>query len=274
MEQIYKYRSFSASIASGYKLFRSNIRTILYKSWIEAVAFSFFFGLSLVMMALHLKAALACTVVALLVSIVFWNGRLFQLIDGGSPKDKLWRAARALVVAILFAALPIIGIPLINVMMEIMLEERPKIGKALKTGSCHWGYLFLTLLMSGLIMMALSMVLAIPLYICIYGLVSNHLGMMAGDPSGLPASFPVILFFVGLLTAFIFLFAQLWQTYAFAYAHGAILTREQRRIEEKKLERDEESEEPINEERNDRMLEDEKKKKNRTDNNQGKIQAL
>lgn len=233
MEQIYKYRSFSASIASGYKLFRANLRTILYKSWIEAVSFALLFGLTLVMAALELKAAFVCAALALLVSTVFWNGRLFQLIDGGTPKDKLWRAARAVVVGILFMLLPFIGIPLLNVMMEIMLEEHPKVGKALKTGFKHWGYLFLTLLMSGLIMMALSLVLAIPLYICIYGIISNHLGMLAGDPSGLPASFPVILFFVGMLTAFIFLFAQLWQTYAFAYAHGAILSREEYRAKEK-----------------------------------------
>ena len=241
MEQIYKYRSFSASIASGYKLFRANLRTILYKSWIEAVSFALLFGLTLVMTALELKAAFVCAALALLVSTVFWNGRLFQLIDGGTPKDKLWRAARAVVVGILFMLLPFIGIPLLNVMMEIMLEEHPKVGKALKTGFKHWGYLFLTLLMSGLIMMALSLVLAIPLYICIYGIISNHLGMLAGDPSGLPASFPVILFFVGMLTAFIFLFAQLWQTYAFAYAHGAILSREEYRAKEKEEEKAEDT---------------------------------
>ncbi len=241
MEQIYKYRSFSASIASGYKLFRANLRTILYKSWIEAVSFALLFGLTLVMAALELKAAFVCAALALLVSTVFWNGRLFQLIDGGTPKDKLWRAARAVVVGILFMLLPFIGIPLLNVMMEIMLEEHPKVGKALKTGFKHWGYLFLTLLMSGLIMMALSLVLAIPLYICIYGIISNHLGMLAGDPSGLPASFPVILFFVGMLTAFIFLFAQLWQTYAFAYAHGAILSREEYRAKEKEEEKAEDT---------------------------------
>lgn len=241
MEQIYKYRSFSASIASGYKLFRANLRTILYKSWIEAVSFALLFGLTLVMAALELKAAFVCAALALLVSTVFWNGRLFQLIDGGTPKDKLWRAARAVVVGILFMLLPFIGIPLLNVMMEIMLEEHPKVGKALKTGFKHWGYLFLTLLMSGLIMMALSLVLAIPLYICIYGIISNHLGMLAGDPSGLPASFPVILFFVGMLTAFIFLFAQLWQTYAFAYAHGAILYREEYRAKEKEEEKAEDT---------------------------------
>ncbi len=241
MEQIYKYRSFSASIASGYKLFRANLRTILYKSWIEAVSFALLFGLTLVMAALELKAAFVCAALALLVSTVFWNGRLFQLIDGGTPKDKLWRAARAVVVGILFMLLPFIGIPLLNVMMEIMLEEHPKVGKALKTGFKHWGYLFLTLLMSGLIMMALSLVLAIPLYICIYGIISNHLGMLAGDPSGLPASFPVILFFVGMLTAFIFLFAQLWQTYAFAYAHGAILSREEYRAKEKEEEKAEDA---------------------------------
>lgn len=241
MEQIYKYKSFSASIASGYKLFRANLRTILYKSWIEAVSFALLFGLTLVMTALELKAAFVCAALALLVSTVFWNGRLFQLIDGGTPKDKLWRAARAVVVGILFMLLPFIGIPLLNVMMEIMLEEHPKVGKALKTGFKHWGYLFLTLLMSGLIMMALSMVLAIPLYICIYGIISNHLGMLAGDPSGLPASFPVILFFVGMLTAFIFLFAQLWQTYAFAYAHGAILSREEYRAKEKEEEKAEDT---------------------------------
>lgn len=241
MEQIYKYRSFSASIASGYKLFRANLRTILYKSWIEAVSFALLFGLTLVMAALELKAAFVCAALALLVSTVFWNGRLFQLIDGGTPKDKLWRAARAVVVGILFMLLPFIGIPLLNVMMEIMLEEHPKVGKALKTGFKHWGYLFLTLLMSGLIMMALSLVLAIPLYICIYGIISNHLGILAGDPSGLPASFPVILFFVGMLTAFIFLFAQLWQTYAFAYAHGAILSREEYRAKEKEEEKAEDT---------------------------------
>ena len=241
MEQIYKYRSFSASIASGYKLFRANLRTILYKSWIEAVSFALLFGLTLVMAALELKAAFVCAALTLLVSTVFWNGRLFQLIDGGTPKDKLWRAARAVVVGILFMLLPFIGIPLLNVMMEIMLEEHPKVGKALKTGFKHWGYLFLTLLMSGLIMMALSLVLAIPLYICIYGIISNHLGMLAGDPSGLPASFPVILFFVGMLTAFIFLFAQLWQTYAFAYAHGAILSREEYRAKEKEEEKAEDT---------------------------------
>lgn len=241
MEQIYKYRSFSASIASGYKLFRANLRTILYKSWIEAVSFALLFGLTLVMAALELKAAFVCAALALLVSTVFWNGRLFQLIDGGTPKDKLWRAARAVVVGILFMLLPFIGIPLLNVIMEIMLEEHPKVGRALKTGFKHWGYLFLTLLMSGLIMMALSLVLAIPLYICIYGIISNHLGMLAGDPSGLPASFPVILFFVGMLTAFIFLFAQLWQTYAFAYAHGAILSREEYRAKEKEEEKAEDA---------------------------------
>lgn len=241
MEQIYKYRSFSASIASGYKLFRANLRTILYKSWIEAVSFALLFGLTLVMAALELKAAFVCAALALLVSTVFWNGRLFQLIDGGTPKDKLWRAARAVVIGILFTLLPLIGIPLLNVIMEIMLEEHPKVGRALKTGFKHWGYLFLTLLMSGLIMMALSLVLAIPLYICIYGIISNHLGMLAGDPSGLPASFPVILFFVGMLTAFIFLFAQLWQTYAFAYAHGAILSREEYRAKEKEEEKAEDT---------------------------------
>lgn len=241
MEQIYKYRSFSASIASGYKLFRANLRTILYKSWIEAVSFALLFGLTLVMAALELKAAFVCAALALLVSTVFWNGRLFQLIDGGTPKDKLWRAARAVVIGILFMLLPFIGIPLLNVMMEIMLEEHPKVGEALKTGFKHWGYLFLTLLMSGLIMMALSLVLAIPLYICIYGIISNHLGMLAGDPSGLPASFPVILFFVGMLTAFIFLFAQLWQTYAFAYAHGAIFSREEYRAKEKEEEKAEDT---------------------------------
>lgn len=241
MEQIYKYRSFSASIASGYKLFRANLRTILYKSWIEAVSFAILFGLTLVMAALELKVAFVCVTLALLVSTVFWNGRLFQLIDGGTPKDKLWRAARAVVIGILFMLLPLIGIPLLNVMMEIMLEEHPKVGRALKTGFKHWGYLFLTLLMSGLIMMALSLVLAIPLYICIYGIISNHLGMLAGDPSGLPASFPVILFFVGMLTAFIFLFAQLWQTYAFAYAHGAILSREEYRTKEKEKEKAEDA---------------------------------
>lgn len=233
MEQIYKYRSFSASIASGYKLFRSNIKTILFKSWIEAIVFGVINGLALTLLALHMKAAFICSLVALLIASIFWNGRVFLLIDGGKAADKLWRATKATLVFILFSLLPLIGVPLINVVMEIMLEEKPKPGRAIITGFRHWGYLFLTLFMSCLIMSALSLILGIPLYICLYGLISDSLGLISGDPSGLPAAFPAILFFVGTFTGFIFLFVQLWQTYALAYAHGAILTREQRRKEEK-----------------------------------------
>lgn len=226
MDQIYKYRSFSASLASGYKLFRANIRVILVKSWIEAIAFGVILGLVLVAFAFHNPVALAVSLLALVVSTIFWNGRLFQLIDGGKPKDKLWRATRATLWSIPFWALPLLGIPFINVVMETMLEENPHPGMALKTGFRHWGYLFSILVLSCIIMVAISLVLCIPLYICVYGLIADYNGVQYGDPSGLPSAFALILFFVGALTGFVFLFAQLWQTYAIAYAHGAILTRD------------------------------------------------
>lgn len=229
MDQIYKYRSFSASIASGYKLFRSNIRTILAKSWIEALVMGIVFGLLLV--ATYLKSIVGIVVagIAFIVAFVFWVERLFVLIDGGKTWDKLRRSAIMTVISVFFLALPLIGVPIVNVMMEVMLEEHPKPLRALATGFRHWGYLFLMLLMSGMIMALLSAVICIPLYICLYGLVGNYMGMMAGDPSGLPESFPVILFFVGTLTMFVMVFVQIWQTYALAYAHGAILTRDNRK---------------------------------------------
>lgn len=226
MEQIYKYRSFSASIASGYKLFRANIRTILYRSWIEAIVFGVLLGLLLVSLAYRNTLFIGITSFALVVSTIFWNGRLFQLIDGGKAKDKLWRATKATLWSIPFWLIPLLGIPFINVVMETMLEDKPSVPRAIKTGFRHWGYLFSTLLMSCIIMLVLSLVLCVPLYICVYGLIKNYYGVEYGDPSGLPDSFPLILFFVGALTGFIFLFLQLWQTYAIAYAHGAILTRD------------------------------------------------
>lgn len=229
MEQIYKYRSFSASIASGYKLFRSNIRTILAKSWIEALAMGITFGLLLVGCYKASALGICLAAVAFVVALVFWIERLFVLIDGGTLKDKLWRAAVTTVVGVLFLTLPLIGAPLINVMMEIMLEEHPKPLKALATGFKHWGYLFLMLLMSGMIMAILIAVICIPLNISIYGLIVDHIGTVAGDPSGLPSTFPIILFFVGTLTMFVMVFVQIWQTYAIAYSHGAILTRDNRK---------------------------------------------
>lgn len=227
MEQIYKYRSFSASIASGYKLFRSNIRTILVRSWIEAIAFGVLLGLLLVSFSYHNYIVEGACVFALIVSTIFWNGRLFQLIDGGKASDKLLRATKATLWSIPFWLIPLLGVPFINVVMETMLEEKPQSLKALKTGFRHWGYLFCTLLMSCIIIIALSLVLCIPLYICIYSLFANQIGMEGGDPSGLPSSFPWILFLVGAITGFMFLFVQLWQTYAIAFAHGAIRTRDE-----------------------------------------------
>lgn len=233
MEQIYKYRSFSASIASGYKLFRSNIRTILTKSWIEAIGVGVVVGLALMFIALRLNVAFYCALAALVIALILWNARLFQLIDGGKWAEKFRRSIGAMVATLLFTALPLVGIPLMNTAMETMLEEKPSLKGSLATGFRHWGYLLLTLLISGLIMFLLSLVICVPLYICLYALFANQIGIESGDPDGLPSSFPMILFFVGMLTSVIWIFVQLWQTYALAYAHGAILDRDRRKKEMK-----------------------------------------
>lgn len=230
MEQIYKYRSFPACIASGYKLYHTNIRTILFKSWVEGVAFGLLFGLLLGAIALRASLwVIVVLVLGLLVATVFWVGRLFHLIDGGEPKRKLVQASKAVLVGIPFTLLPLVGIPLANVILELMLEEKPHPGRALLTGLKHWGYLFYTLFISSIIMLLLALVVSIPLNISLYALYANHTGMATGDPNGLPAAFPLLLVFVGMLTSFVMLFVQVWQTFALAYAHGAIYTRDQRK---------------------------------------------
>lgn len=249
MEHINKNRSFSACIREGYKLFRENMRNILISTWKQLTLTGVFFA-SLMMALIYtdyiwLQGFLA---VLSLESLVLFKARVFDMID---YRPYLWNILRMELVCVLAVAvlaifclaakvssitpafpfliatvtlvlLFIVALPLLNVGLDLMMEEKTHPWKAYKTGFRRWGFLFLTVLLSAMICGVVFGIVTTPLAIAVFSATSNQAGIAAGDPSGLPSYFPTLLFLTAFLTAFATLYIQTWQTFAMAFVHGSI----------------------------------------------------
>lgn len=252
MEHINKNRSSSSCIREGYRLYRGNLRNIFVTSWRELAATSLLFaGLVTCMAYGKPMAAVAALGCCLAVAFVLFKARVFDMLD---YRPYLWNIRRmclvalialmaaALVVAPLLlttlaaapplwlravaAALSLIvaaaALPLLHVGLDLMMSERPHALRAYRTGLRRWGFVFLTVFLSSLVCAVVFAVVCAPLAIALHSATANEAGIALGDPDGLPAWFPWLLFATAAVTCHATLYIQTWQTFAMAFAYGSI----------------------------------------------------
>lgn len=249
MEHINKNRSFSSCIREGYKLFRENMRNIFISTWKQLAVSSLCFA-ALVLTWVYTDQSLLMVLLAVLTveGLVLFKARVFDMID---YRPYLWNILRMegvcvmALMAVLLLGLVAIGcqslqtapllfmilslcllavllLPLFNVSLELMLEEKAHPWQAYKNGLRRWGFLFLAILLSAMVCGVIFAVVCTPLAIAVYSAVSNEAGIAAGDPSGLPGYFPYLLALTAFVSFYAMLYIQTWQTFAMAFAHGSI----------------------------------------------------
>ena len=98
-----------------------------------------------------------------------------------------------------------------------------------KQGLRHWGYIFVTLVVSGLLMSLVVVLFCLPLIIIYMALFLNVQGMAQGDASGLPGGFLWLVYFVTLATCFVLSFVVVFFAYVCYYMYGTVETREKER---------------------------------------------
>ena len=117
--------------------------------------------------------------------------------------------------------------------IKYLIDPQSKIsdifGKTYRHGWRHWGFLFITLFTTGIIFCLIATVLFAPFGIIVEAQISDLLGTLNGDPSGIPSNFYILLYGTTLLTSFIFAYLVIWSSFVFYYAYGSIETTERER---------------------------------------------
>lgn len=185
MEQLlYKKRSVSGCISEGYKLYRTNIANILKNTWKEGTVTGIAFGTALV--SATRTDSTAGTAVAYMAAAATLTGLFFY-------KKKVFK----------------------------MVGENPLRWKA-KDFLRHFGLVSSVAILSGIICLCVFAIVCMPMITAIAAMVMDNNGIAAGDPSGLPDYFSILLFAVSSVTAFVILHIQVWQTFASCFVHGSI----------------------------------------------------
>ena len=186
------------------------------------------------------RLALLLIGAAILVGIVFviaFTGNIMSLMN---PAKAQSAGVKLLVGMIAFAVvLGIACLPLFFSCMKYCIDTDSRVWSIFKKpyvmGLRHWGYLFLTSLLTGIISTVISCIISLPLYVILLCFLANSNGISFGDPSGLSWGFGILSFVTATICSFVDLFVRPWLTFTFYYAYGSIEEKEKGRKQHKEL---------------------------------------
>lgn len=109
--------------------------------------------------------------------------------------------------------------------MEPSLPVSTVVGKAYRRGWRHWGLLCSATLLTGIVTMVLGVVVLMPVAVTQLAFLSDQMGVAMGDASGLPATFPLLVFMAVLASAMLMVYVMVWVLLVFYYLYGTIEAR-------------------------------------------------
>lgn len=171
-------------MAEGYKLYLHNNKNLVLSTWKEALATALCFAVLVVLAAQYGSEG-------------YWI--------------KVGAGIAATLVAYIF----------FKMKMYRSMEENPlrwKLVGVLRRLGFYLSYK----LLAAVIALPVVAVVCIPLSLAVYATVSNYLGLQSGDPDGLPAYFPYLLFVTAALTMLSLLYLLAWNVLVRCYIQGSI----------------------------------------------------
>ncbi|MCR4852969.1 MAG: hypothetical protein K5893_05210 [Prevotella sp.] len=138
------------------------------------------------------------------------------------------------IVMVLSLFLLLLLLPYVYAASKYMIDTKSKlvslIWKGYKTGLRHWGYIFLTLLLTTICLFFVMLILGLPLGVLNTAVRVDELGVASGDPSGMPCSIGTLTFFTAAITFFCYSFITVFSVFVAYYLYGSI----ERRVKERK----------------------------------------
>ena len=159
--------------------------------------------------------------VTLIISAAFF---LAIRATGGNPLHFLidnW-----LVVLIVFVLLVIALLPFYYIVMRYLYDKEASfwsdLPKTYETGLCHLGIIFITTLLTSIIVGVIAMVATIPLGILNIANLLSFLGRLNGDPATLPGYFQPLLFFTTVLVVMVTQYIYMFPIVVYLFIYGSI----------------------------------------------------
>ncbi len=178
------------------------------------------------------------TLLFLVIPLILFIG-LMIVVNTSSPNfiiHHLIATTGAFVVFMMIALM--LELPLMYVLMKYLMEEPCSYMKTLKKyfgrGMHYWGVLFLVFFVSGMLVLIAAAIIMLPAHILSFANQQAHLGVLMGDPLGMPSYILPLTFVTASLCSFIqFYICQVTLVHNY-YIYGAIEAKEEEREQNKK----------------------------------------
>lgn len=284
-DSIYVNRSVSACLKEATTMAFSNLKTILFNTWLPLLLVSISFtgillsftpnkqiydlGNANIWLSLLFLVAMY---ILLFVSWLWTAAKAFAIVNGEKTKNNLKRCIAPIIVLVAFslavkscltgtiyetvnkwlttfsmseqatsglalillisviAIVAALLLPLLYAFTHCILEQKESLASAFKsgykTGIRHWGFLFLSTMITTLIVGVLAAIIMTPLTIILFANIQNTLGIINGDMDGTPSCFYFMLITTSIVCCFITTFISLWQLLSTCYVCGSITVHE------------------------------------------------
>ena len=262
-QELYKTRSAAACVRAAILLFTDNFRKTFRGIWLPAL-----FLATALATAYIPPVRLLCPILSIAAFAWFYTC-LFRLFNGQPQRKnltkvlKLWFLGFSISFVVgaiggglwgVFVSVPsltphllkaigimalvgiivaiIFGLPLYYFVMKYAMEDismRHSLWPSLKTGLRHWGFLFVVMFITTLILGLISIVLLMPMIILNMAQAQSASGFIMGDPAVLPSGFMWLLAITTIATFFLIVIMEVWMTFVLYYAYGSIEQQEKER---------------------------------------------
>lgn len=127
----------------------------------------------------------------------------------------------------------LIQLPLLYASMRYLNDEKMSFWRdllqSLRTGLRHWGFIFITTLLSSIFVGIIIMLLMIPSYLLSFARYASEVGVVTGDPSGMPGYFPWLQFITTVIVFFLVYQVSIFEALVIYFMYGSIETQEKER---------------------------------------------
>jgi len=179
------------------------------------------------------------TLAIMLIPVLLFIG-ITVIIHKSSPSFIMQHLVTSTVATIIYTLFFLLfELPLMYVLMKYLMEAPCSYGKTLTQhfgrGMHYWGTLFLVFFVSTLIIIIAAIIVMLPSHILSIANQQAHLGVLMGDPLGMPSYILPLTFVTATLCSFIqFYICQVTLMHQY-YIYGTIEAKEEEREQNKKV---------------------------------------
>jgi len=259
---LYKTRSYSGCLRDAYRMVSTNFKTILRHTWMP-ISLSSAMGVISILFRLpdkdiHELGSNNPTITAIIVFLAtiismvaasWLLGEVYSLLNNHGRKTNFKRSLTLQIFSVVLALLYIFNafsgnnilvfsivtilfficvFPLTFAQTKFIADKSRTLHdlfmKDYAQGWRHFGFIFITALLTGIIITAICSIVIVPLMIVMFAQAFNQVGMLAGDPNGAPGYFFILLVATSFFTIFLLNYLFVWIFIVQYYMYGSIET--------------------------------------------------